>query len=909
MRPHLFDIVQLVAVGETTARTTLPSFLYIPTAEEREAGALALPWDRSPEIVAGVFARDHGSVVPMRQIGSAKSWLSNPAVDRRAALLPWAAENARKLSPVDASARLLAHIRDAWNDAHGRDGDSARLQDQDVVLTVPASFDEEARELTVEAAVEVGLAHLTLLEEPLAALYAWIAAHPRKLDLVLTSGQFLLVCDVGGGTTDFSLIRATAERGPIEFERAAIGEHLLLGGDNVDLALAALLERKLADSGGTGVRLGLMQRQVLRRQCSVAKERLLADAGDDRVTVTVLGSGRAVVGGAMTTELTREEALATLSEFLPMVGCHERPQRHSRTGLRELGLPYESDPAITRHLAAFLARAARSTGAARTCPAEGRHLHEDLIRPDAVLFNGGFFTPSIARERILDTLAGWFGARPAVLVNDVPEAAVAIGAAFYGGVRRHPAASARLLVRAGSARSYYVAVHSADPGGAIAAVCLMPRGTQEGTRLTLDREFTVITNQPVAFTLLSSAERCDPLNEVVSLTENDDVLRHVPLVTALRYGQRSRRVPLNVRLDVTFTDVGTLELWCRSTTTAHRWRLQFNLRATESDEGPVAAGEDTGAADQVVISDEAIVKADESLRQAFAAAPSGPSLESLAGELEHTLGHGKHAWPLQVIRRLADVLLQLADARRISPRHEARWLNVTGFCVRPGFGTSLDTWRISELRKVYASGLAFPKDTQCQVEWLVLWQRVSAGFSVGQQQELATRTRALVGLGARKAPHLNPQIVREAWRLLAGLERVDETERTRMGDELIARIKREPRSASFLWAIGRLGARAPLYGPLNSVVSPPVAERWIDALLALRAPTPDALAAVAQIAARTDDPVRDLSDQARESVVARLTSAGAATEIVGAVLEVIAVSQLSGAVLFGETLPEGLRLT
>src|SRR5437867_3797741 len=240
MRPRLFEVLQVTSAGETDARITLPSFLYFLTPDEQETGAIALPWDANPDAVAGVFARDHGALVPTRQVSSAKSWLSNPAVDRRAPLLPWAAEASPELSPVEASTRLLAHLRDAWNHAHAGEEQASRLQHQEIVLTVPASFDEEARELTVEAAREAGFEHLTLLEEPLAALYAWIASHPQALTRTLTTGQLLLVCDVGGGTTDFSLIRATAEAGPITFERIAIGEHLLLGGDNVDLALAAL---------------------------------------------------------------------------------------------------------------------------------------------------------------------------------------------------------------------------------------------------------------------------------------------------------------------------------------------------------------------------------------------------------------------------------------------------------------------------------------------------------------------------------------------------------------------------------------------------------------------------------------------------------------------------------------------
>ena len=303
-----------------------------------------------------------------------------------------------------------------------------------------------------------------------------MAGHPRQLARTLTAGRLLLVCDVGGGTTDFSLIRATAQVGQISFERIAIGEHLLLGGDNVDVALAALAESKLVAGPPGGRRLDALQRQALRRQCSAVKERLLAEDAPERVAITVLGTGRTVVGGAMTTELTREEALAVLNEFLPLVAADERPQRQVRRGLRELGLPYESDPAVTRHLAAFLARAARISGDVAADSSRAA-----MIRPDAVLFNGGFFTPPVARERILDALASWFGERPSVLENDAPEAAVAIGAAFYAAIRRAATASSRLLIRAGSARAYYVAVQSIEAPGITTAVCVMPRGTNEGT--------------------------------------------------------------------------------------------------------------------------------------------------------------------------------------------------------------------------------------------------------------------------------------------------------------------------------------------------------------------------------------------------------------------------------------------
>ena len=943
-QPRLSDILQLVAAGEVAARATLPSFLYLTTAEERESGAVALPWAAAPDMVAGTYARDHGALVPTRQVSSAKSWLSNPAVDRRAALLPWTAD-AGRISPVEASARLLIHLRDAWNHARSHDVPEPPLQEHPIVLTVPASFDEEARELTVEAARQAGFAHLTLIEEPIAAVYAWLASHPRDQPHALGDGQLLLVCDVGGGTTDFSMIRGRSVAGQVELERIAIGEHLLLGGDNMDVALAALLERRLAEASPE-TRLDLTQRYMLRRRCSAAKEQLLGPAPPHQVAITLLGSGRAVVGGAIRMVLTREDVQSTLDRFLPLGARDDRPQRHRREGLRELGLPYESDPAITRHLAAFLARAARVAA-----ESSSQALSGDMLRPDAVLFNGGFFTPALARERILRALAAWFGAEPAVLANPAPEAAVAVGAAYYGALRQ-ASDTARLLVRAGSPRSYYVTLDAGDGREATVAVCVLRRGTPEGTRVALDREFTVIANQPAAFTLLSSPERDDEPNAIVTFpaaaaggADGDDPHRHAPLITALRYGRRSRRVPLTVRLNLFYTEVGTIELWCESATTDHRWRLQFNVRAVEQREFTARAGQPSSSADrpgstphtdppsggeltaagepgalrggsgsgaspaaEVIVPEDAIVTAEHLLRAVFQDGENGGRVQTLTGDLEAALGHGKHGWPLPVLRRLADVLLETVEGRRTSARHEARWLNLAGFCVRPGIGTSRDPWRISELRKVYAADLVHPKDVQCQVEWLVLWQRVSAGFSASQQQELATKLIGLLGFGARKAPKPNTQVAREAWRLLAGLERLDRDQRVRLGDELIPRVRREPQNSALVWALGRLGTRVPAYGPLNAVVPPAAAERWLAVLLGVRTRDPDVAAAVAEIASRTDDPARDIAEEARVSAETWLRESGAPADLVTLVRDAVALHRATPTQLYGEPLPQGLRL-
>ncbi len=590
-----------------------------------------------------------------------------------------------------------------------------------------------------------------------------------------------------------------------------------------------LLEEQL----GGGGKLSLAQRLTLRRKCSAAKEALLSNPALEEVAVTILGSGRGIVGGGATATLSRDVVIRTLTEgFLPLTAADDLPARDRRVGLREMGLPFETEPAITRHLAAFLARAAR------TAP-------DGQARPDAVLFNGGFFTPALARDRVIEALAGWFGRRPAVLENARPEAAVAIGAAFYGRLRSQPGAARHLLIRAGSARSYYVGVARADAAAAqdeapagpagTAAVCVLPRGTNEGTRIALEREFTVMTNQPGAFTLYSSIDRTDPPDALVTLRAAEGATRHAPLVTTFRYGKRSRRQPLAIQLATVFTETGTLELWCESRVTDHRWRLAFNLRGLEvdplDDTGPPP---DEGPAAEVVVPEEAVERAAALIRAAFGPARQAAASPTLVGELENALGHGKAAWPLAAIRRLADVLLETVRGRATDAASEARWLNLTGFCTRPGFGSALDEWRVSELRKVYAAGLAFPREIQNQVEWLVLWQRVAAGFTAGQQRELAQRVSGQLGLRERKPARLNPQIEREAWRLLASLERLDAGLRTTIGDALLEKIRREPRHASWLWAIGRLGTRHPLYGPLNAVVAPQTAARWLTRLLAVK---------------------------------------------------------------------------
>src|SRR5579872_2407956 len=493
----ILEIPQYVAPGQIEARRTLPSFLFL-----------------GDQTYVGSYAREQGALIPTKSVHSAKSWLSNPEVDRTAKILPWdAQEGGRVLSPVEVSTAVLAQIRDAWLQVHP----SQPLSEQDIVLTVPASFDEEARELTVQAAREAGMERLTLVEEPAAAFYSWIANHLAQSQKSLFDGQLVLVCDVGGGTSDFTLIRVHRDGDRVEFTRTAVGKHLLLGGDNLDLTLAWLVESKL------GTQLSIRQRSGLRRQCAAAKEKLLADPNLKSVEITVLGAGSSLVGGTLKTEIKREEALElTLEGFLPFCGINDKPTEEKRSLFRELGLPYVSDPAITKHLAAFLSA-------------------NENAKPDAILFNGGFFIPDICQQRVADVMERWYGHRPLILENRDLDLAVAVGAAYYSYVK---ATGAGLLVRGGLPRAYYVGV------GENEAVCLVPRGAEEGQTIELDsQDLHLVANKPVSFRLYSSLTRVDDqVGAMLASPEAADLHLHAPLNAVIRFGKAGERlVPVKLR--------------------------------------------------------------------------------------------------------------------------------------------------------------------------------------------------------------------------------------------------------------------------------------------------------------------------------------------------------------------------
>jgi molecular chaperone DnaK (HSP70) len=894
----VLPVPQLVAPGEVRTLPALPSFLYFPTEDELSAGAVSATWDEDPPMVTGVLAREQGALVPSRQVSSAKSWLCYPGVHRRAKILPAQARPPQPMiSPVEASARYLMHLRDTWDSTLGSDAET-RFEHQEIVLTVPGSFDEEARELTVEAARNARLENLTLLEEPLAAFYAWIAANPREQAETsehLRDGELILICDIGGGTTDFSLVRARLVNAEVQFERTAISEHLLLGGDNLDFALARHVEKKFKD-----IKLTLRQRYSLRRVCCAAKERLLSDSSLERVLVAALGSGSSVVGEALSTDLTREEVLQILTAgFLPITAPDDMPAPGRPTGLRELGLPYASDPAITKHLAAFLTQAAVAMN--------GFSENPRLVRPDIVLFNGGFCVPSVTRERIVEAISSWFGDaqsrwRPKLLNNEAPGAAVARGAAYYGRVRR----GTGLRIRAGNARSYYISLPSEH---GLQGVCVLPAGIEEGTTLPLlSRDFSVLANRPVSFTLYSSRTRHAVHAEVAALDEAD-VHRHPPLVALLRYGKKMRDVYLTIGLRASFTEVGTLELWCESRDTSHRWRLQFELRDEEAQAqqlDTVKSQPVPKRASAITTSDATVESAAQLIGRVFGGSAEGAPLapEDLVPQMEAALGLKRDSWPISAIRRFSDVLIEFSDGHKKSPGHEMRWLNLSGFCLRPGFGVLGDDGRVKKLRTI-ASDLAFVDDLQCQVGVPVLLRRIAGGINASEQQILYKK---FTSHPDNKKKRLNRQLEYERWRLLASLEQLLAGTRALLGNELLAKIKREPGDAIWLWSLGRLGARIPLYGPLHSVVAAEIAGEWLKTLLELSTFTAVTASAIVLIARRIDDRSREIDEPIRQQAISRLLALGSAEETIQLLSKYVPPERVDAVRSFGESLPPGLQL-
>lgn len=903
---RIFDVDQLVGLGEVGAEPLLPSARYHPAPGELAPDDLQLPWQRAQAgtqasnavaAVIGRLARTLGAQVPGRLVSSAKSWLSHTAVDRLAPILPWGApDDVEKVSPVTASASYLAHVRAAWNARFPH----APLEEQDVVLTVPASFDDGARALTLEAVRLAGLPGLRLLEEPQAAFYDWLFHHRASLDAELADTRLVLVCDVGGGTTDLTLIKVRLEEdGEPALTRIGVGNHLMLGGDNMDLALAHLVESRLAAAQPGEARLSAASLSQLVERCRAAKEQLLDEGAPESVAITLLGSGSRLIGGARTTLLSREEVeQVVVNGFFP-VGAPDELPRRSRGGLVEFGLPYAADPAVTRHIAAFLNRfAAQSRDALGEASSETDTPSAPM--PDTLLLNGGVFRARALSASLADTLGAWREQPLHVLRNDQPDVAVARGAVAYALAR----AGRSPRIGGGSPRSYFLVLD--DAGAAQRGVCLLPRGTEEGHEVHLDeRVFALRLGHPVQFHLVSTvADTAWRPGELADLGSGDFV-RLPPLATVVQPADGSSAREREVRLTTSLSELGTLEVHCIATDDpSQRWLLAFQLRRD-------AAEDDATGTTRHPALDQAI----ELIDRVFgppSAQVDAKDVKRLRAQLEQCLGPRQN-WDSALLRELFGALWERAGRRRRSADHERLWLNLAGYCVRPGFGYPLDEWRIEQLWTLFDDGIQHVNDSQVWSEWWTLWRRAAGGLPEAAQQQVLEAMdwlEAAAGSKRHKLP-FDPAKLGQAdmVRLYASLEHIAVERKIQIGERLLARLQQPSGNSQGWWAVGRIGARQPFYGSAHGVVPPEVAARWLDAALALnwRKVEPAMFAAV-QIARLTGDRSRDLPQALRETVIQRLEAANAPPAWIEMVREVVTLDNAETGRIFGESLPAGLKL-
>jgi hypothetical protein len=581
---NILEITQVLGPNQIGEKSTLPSALYIPHPDEFPEGAFPLPWPNDPRSIIGLFARDHGALVPDRLVTSAKSWLSNPHIDPRQRSLPWKSEiSEEKLSAFDCSRSYLDHMRESFLYAVRNQGKDFDLADGQVVLTIPASFDDIARNLTAEAAEAAGLGKVVLLEEPLAAFYAWTAQAGKDWRAHVRPGDIVLVCDVGGGTADFSLIAISEKDGALDLNRISVGEHILLGGDNMDLALAYALRAKLEADGKS---ITDMQFLSLTHSAGKAKVAMLEDESMNEFPIAVPTRGSSLLGNTLSTTLDRQTVeQIVLNGFFATTSVDDLPQKARRTGLQEFGLPYAADPVISKHLARFLTRSLENVRSSETLSAlvSPELRSKSFLAPTAVLFNGGVFKAAALRRRVIELLTAWNEGQPVrELAGHEPDLAVAKGASFYG---RNRITGKGIRIKAGASRSYYIGLETSMPAvpgfsPPLKALCVVPQGMEEGSEVVIDaRDLALVTGQPADFRFFSSEVRSgDTPGQIIpdaekQLLEISLIEVNLEAVADIPAGQ-----PVPVQINSVITEVGTLELWMKHTNSDRRWKVEFLVR-------------------------------------------------------------------------------------------------------------------------------------------------------------------------------------------------------------------------------------------------------------------------------------------------------------------------------------------
>jgi molecular chaperone DnaK (HSP70) len=884
---EVFLIPQWETLTRFSEEATLPSFLYLPHEHEQILGQGTRP----QEWVPGRIARKQVAESPGRVVHSAKSWLCHHAVDRDAPFLPWRSDEIpveKRISPLRASALLLEYLRAAWEAKFA--GEGHRFDAQEITITVPASFDAVAQRLTMDAAREAGFpGNVRLLEEPQAAFYRWLEHHGAPADIwtQLPEGgtHHLVVIDIGGGTSDFSLFEINRQSRTIlpHIRRIAVSDHLLLGGDNIDLALAHHIESRIADEP-----LSVTQRNFLVARCRELKERCLADASGQVFSVSIPGHGSSLLGGTLSGQIERTEIESiVLDGFFPECAAEDRPAR-TQAGLREWALPYAADSAVTRYLADFL---------------------RDRPRVDAVLFNGGTLAPEALRSRLQRQITQWQGgAAPRILHNPEPSLAVARGAARFGSIVHHRARR----IEAGAARAIYLEVHQRSSKEKIgpALVCILPRSaaSEEEFRVTeLGLELRV--NRPVRFQPYYSTRRDkDKAGSLVTWNETD-FHRLPPLQSTAKLAggrQEDDRVP--VTLTARMNELGLLQVACVSADPSQResWPLEFNLRQSEpgdteqidsADNTAVPVGVDPARLDAARARVKAVFARPLDRRDKLTAT-------NLLQSLEKILGLPKANWNWVLIRSLWPALYESILHRKQSVEHEEAWLILAGFLLRPGFGAHEDDVRIDELWRLHTEGLAYP-GKRIQLQQFILWRRVSGGLSAERQETILAAELPKL----RTQKNLSPELVR----LAGSLERINPITKAELVALFLPTVHElataKQHCSPYLVALGLLLNRTPLYGGPETVVGADHVEQAFKTLSDLDWTEPE-LAEIQTLFLRAarivDNPRVDLPKSLRQKIASKLEKSGVAQLKLRSLHAFVPVAGLDRSSLFGESLPPGL---
>lgn len=877
---EIFEIQQLVAPGEVATQNLLPSVRYHPAEGELSDADLVYS-PAGEKVVIGAAARVLSAKTQGRFVSSAKSWLSHPSIDHTAAILPWgSADDVLKVSPLEASASYLKHIRLVWNHQFP----DQLFEQQNVVITVPASFDEAARSLTLEAAKIAGLHYIRLLEEPQAVCYDWLRRHSNNLKDTLGNIKLLLVCDVGGGTTDLTLIKIDHSAHEPQLTRIGVGDHLMLGGDNIDLALAHLAESRLSTDNK---KLSAADLSHLLEQCRIAKERLLADDAPEQHNVTLLGGGAKLIGGSRSVSLYRDEVQKiALDGFFPLSSLTDLPDK-KRSGVVEFGLPYASEPAISKHIAAFLNTHKQAAQNALAC---------ETIVPDALLLNGGVFRSEPITQRTIDLISSWRDTPATLLDNLHPELSVAYGAVSYGIAREHK----KTKIGGGASRSYFLLIGAdKDQQG----VCILPRGSEEGNEIILkDQQFSLRLGQPVSFHLVSlTGGNKYKAGDMTSI--NDDFHPLPPLAVAFDQQANQTSAEVIVQLSVSLSEVGTLQIQCVSVKNPlQRWGVQFQIRKNQA---PAIAKELPKNFNQAVTQIEAIFGSKSKNINPKA-------VKSLRADLEKLLGL-RSDWSSHLLRELFTVLLGVRKNHRRSANHERVWLSLIGYCLRPGFGYQLDNWRIEQLWKVYSHQIQFVNETQNWSEWWTLWRRISGGLDTEAQElvfnDLAKYLNPASARQGNTAKQSKQRGYDDMVRLAAVLERLPIAQKIQLGEWLLKRLQKASESTQTWWAVGRVGARVPFHASTHFVVPSEIVSIWLQQILTVDwKKTPQAGFAATLITRMSGDRARDIAPELRAKVIEKLKTSKAP----GSWLEMLeTVKQLDASEekqIFGESLPPGLTL-